>query len=401
MPDENGHLRTLIRKYLKNQLDAEEYDELWSILNLNNDDSKHITNELQALWADVAGESAGMSADQWNDKLQRLLENPATDENDDNLVKRGKGQRIRFLYKWFVAAAVLLLIGGSLYCLFPDHFLHDDESYLLAGNEILPGGNKAFLTTASGTTISLDSSSVGLVSQQRGVNVCNYKSGHLVYRKNNQTSHVISYNTLNTPKGGQYRLTLSDGTEVWLNAASSVRFPTVFPKTKRVIGITGEVYVEVARNTSRPFEVVAGNMRINVLGTHFNVMAYGNEPFVKTTLLNGSVKIDEGDAEVQLKPGQEVRINRKGEMKLIPHADIDAAVAWKNNLFWFDNQDIKSIMQQIARWYNVDVDIRGDIKQHFTGSIPRTASVSRVFRLLKETGDINFEIQGRKVIVSP
>jgi ferric-dicitrate binding protein FerR (iron transport regulator) len=194
---------------------------------------------------------------------------------------------------------------------------------------------------------------------------------------------------------------LADGTQVWLNAASSIRFPVVFTGAERKVEITGEVYFEVSKNAAIPFKVKTAASEVVVLGTHFNVNAYDDEAAVKTTLLEGSVKIIAAGQPIKyLQPGQQSAINKQGTITVLNNADIEEALAWKNGRFQFNSADLKSILRQISRWYDVDVVYKGNVNLHFTGQLTRNDNVSKVFEELVLTGEVHFKIEGKKIIVT-
>lgn len=264
-----------------------------------------------------------------------------------------------------------------------------------------PGGNKATLTLANGVTITLDSQATGLLARQGNTRIIKLNAGQISYNGKAGTNQATLYNTLTTPRGGKYQITLSDGSKVWLNAASSITFPTHFASTRRTVSISGEAYFEIAPEKSGPFEVSVGQMKILVLGTHFNVMAYRDETKVKATLLEGSVKIEKGDTALMLKPGEQAQMNQSGQLKLVKNVNTDKAIAWKNDLFCFDRDDIHAVTNQLSRWYDVDVEIHGKITKHFSGTLPQHVNVSQIFKVLEETGGIHFRIDHHKIIVSP
>jgi ferric-dicitrate binding protein FerR (iron transport regulator) len=194
---------------------------------------------------------------------------------------------------------------------------------------------------------------------------------------------------------------LSDGSKVWLNAASSLRFPASFAGKERKVELLGEAYFEVAKNAAMPFKVKVNGMEVEVLGTHFNINSYENESTVRTTLLEGSVKINNNNSSSLLKPGQQAQVNKAGEIKIINNVDVEEAIAWKEGKFQFDRADIHDIMRQLARWYDVDVEYKGSVSSHFGGTISRDVNLSQVLNMLHLTGEVKFQIEDRKVIVMP
>jgi ferric-dicitrate binding protein FerR (iron transport regulator) len=210
----------------------------------------------------------------------------------------------------------------------------------------------------------------------------------------------VLYNTVSTPRGGQYQLTLSDGSKVWLNASSSLRFPTAFPGTERRVEITGEAYFEVAGNESKPFVVdIAGKGEVEVLGTQFNINAYEDEPAIKTTLLEGKVKVSEsnGSQSSVLKPGQQAQL--ANGIRVMDNVDMEEIMAWKTGWFYFDRQELPAIMRQVSRWYDVDVRYEGRIsKKSFSGIVGRDNDIKDVLKIMENAG-IRFRIEGSSITV--
>ncbi len=272
-------------------------------------------------------------------------------------------------------------------------------------NDIDPGGNKAVLQLADGSKIILDSASQGLLTSQGNIKVEKLKDGLLQYKvsdNGSSTDGAMVYNTISTPRGGQYVVTLSDGTKVWLNAASSIYFPVSFKGNERRVEITGEAYFEVAKNTAMPFKVKAANSEIEVLGTHFNVNAYADEASIKTTLIEGRVKVSsEGNTGQQfLSPGQQSSVTGAGKITLANNPDIEEVLAWKNGKFQYNAADIKQIMRQMTRWYDAEILYQGTVNLHFTGELPRYEKISVLLEKLALTNEVHFKIDGKKVIVS-
>ena len=281
-------------------------------------------------------------------------------------------------------------------------------------NDVSPGGHKAVLILGDGARIVLDSAKNGELAQQGDAKVIKLGNGELAYHAVSANA-PLTYNTISTPRGGQYRVVLPDGSKVWLNAASSLRFPTLFTGRERRVELMGEGYFEIAKNPSMPFMVSvmaagaqAGNEQgggerteVEVLGTSFNVMAYTDESAVRATLLEGSVRIRKGADNKLLKPGQEAQLQRDGGLRVVENADIEEAVAWKNELFLFDNTDIRTAMRQIARWYDVDVRYEGISHGGFNGQISRKVNVSELLKMLELTGEAHFKIEGKQVTVLP
>jgi transmembrane sensor len=263
-------------------------------------------------------------------------------------------------------------------------------------NDILPGGNKAILTLANGSKIILNNAKDGILTRQGNAAVSKTQNGKLVYsandRQNDPSSSIIVYNTVSTPRGGEYQIVLSDGTKVWLNAASSLKFPTAFKGTTRDVEITGEVYFEVAKNKNMPFKVFSNGVEVEVLGTHFDVMAYQDEPEIKTTLLEGAVKF---------KPGQQAIVSNNSNSIAVKQANIGETMAWREGYFVFQDENIQSIMRKVSRWYNVDVRYQGNMEdKEYGGKISRYKNISDVLKSLELTGTIRFKVEERRVTVT-
>ena len=340
----------------------------------------------------------------------RLLK---TIHNEKPQVIRSKLRRILQIPA-AAAAVILILLSIGTYFIFSPKSPNQEiaktaPSETKLKNDIAPGGNRAVLTLADGSSIVLDSASNGTISQQGNIKVQKLDNGLLAYSVNGQQvteNDEAFFNTITTPRGGQYHVTLADGTKVWLNAASSIRFPVVFTGTERKVEITGEAYFEVAKNKAMPFKVKVNSSEIEVLGTHFNVNAYNDEASIKTTLLEGMVKVSvpalAGNQSPKfLQPGQQAGINKEGKINVLDNADTEEAVAWMNGHFQFKSADLKTILRQIARWYDVDVEYKGNANLHFTGQLTRNDSVSKVFKELALTGEVHFKIDGKRIIVSP
>jgi len=309
--------------------------------------------------------------------------------------------------KWTAAAAaaILLVSAGYFFLSRPGQKAAVAPPVIVKANDVPPGGDGAILTLANGEKIILDSAANGKLAMDGNAAITKTGKGQLAYNAaasgKLQATSQIPYNTLTTPRGKKAILTLADGTRVWLNALSSIRFPTSFTGNDRTVEITGEAYFEVAKSASIPFTVKksGSDFGVQVLGTSFNVNAYDDEDAIRTTLLDGSVRVYRGMAGGLLKPGQQALCNNQGKIDIVNDINIEDVMAWKNGIFHFDRSDIGTVMRQIARWYDVDVTYKGTITQHFGGTISREVNVSRVFEMLEMTGAVKFSIEGRKVTV--
>lgn len=309
-----------------------------------------------------------------------------------------------------VAAAVLILVAGGLLYFFAGNKhkgpadLANQETEIRYKNDIQPGGNKAVLTLSNGQTIILDHANTGMLAQQGDTRVIKLDSGKLSYQgaiaAKNRARKVL-YNTITTPRGGQYEVILPDGSRVWLNAASSLRFPTEFQGTSRNVEVSGEAYFEVAKGR-RPFIVKAGEAKVEVLGTHFDIQAYNGEGSIKTTLAEGSVRVSRGVNTCLLKPGQQAGMNLQTGHLHVRQVNVNEVLAWKNGLFYFDNTSIENIMQEISRWYDVDVVYATNRldEKIFSGVISRYSTVAPLLKRLELTGTVHFRVDGRKITVT-
>ena len=267
---------------------------------------------------------------------------------------------------------------------------------------LAPGRSQALLTLADGRTVLLDQVSQGLLARQGASQVQKTADGQLRYAAGALAAgQPLLYNTVATPRGGQYQLTLPDGSQVWLNAASSLHFPVAFAGAERRVELTGEAYFEVAKDAKHPFKVAARGAEITVLGTHFDVQAYSDEPALATTLLEGAVRLGQGTQQALLRPGQQARCWATGTIQ-VREVDVQHAVAWKNGYFVFNDEPIEAIMRQVARWYDVDVQYQGTLtNKDFNGKISRYKDAADVLRVLELTGAVHFTTEGRRITVQP
>lgn len=303
------------------------------------------------------------------------------------------------------AAAAIMLLCLSVLVVFYIEKEPDLRTPLVQEHDLAPGGNAVTLTLSNGKKIALDDTSQIELAKQSGVRIIKSNNGQLVYSVYGKTEgdSQIGFNIAETPKGGQYQVRLADGTLVWLNASSSLKFPVRFVDNKRIVELMGEAYFEVAHDASKPFIVKTANEQVQVLGTQFNVNSYPNEPVVTTTLVEGSIKVQSalsGRASL-LKPGEQSLLSAK--QFIIKEANLEEAMAWKNGYFRFHDEKIESIMRKLERWYDIEkVEYIGKPSEEmFTGKISRFKNISQVLRMLEKTEGVHFKIEGRRVIVMP
>lgn len=300
----------------------------------------------------------------------------------------------------WAAAAVLAALAGTLWLtrLAPSKDAVAPRQTFTASHvdDAAPGSSRAVLTLANGRAIVLDSVHVGQLALQGATRIVKLNGGAVAYQPAKETrGDQMQYNTLATPRGGEYQLELPDGTKVWLNAASSIRFPAAFTGAERRVAVTGEAYFEVARDVEKPFIVEKGQTEVRVLGTHFNLDAYDDESDISVTLLEGAVQVSHDGRKhgVTLGPGEQLRVQQDGEMNLVKDVNVNRVVAWKNGRFAFSG-NIRQIMRQIARWYDVQVTYQGDVTdKDFEGTISKYEYVSRVLDMIEMTGSIHFSVK--------
>jgi transmembrane sensor len=326
------------------------------------------------------------------------------DERIEEYEKQSNVQQVRFLWiKYAAAALILLFVSFGIFLITRKSNIQNHNNVANTYKGITPGGNKAMLTLGNGTTILLEDAIKGEIAKQAGVIITKTANGQLVYKAvdNNTGNDKPLQNSISTPKGGQYKVILPDGTRVWLNAASSITYPTSFAGTQRLVSLTGEAYFEVAPNKQMPFIVKSGMQTVEVLGTHFNINAYADESLVKTTLLEGSVKVASAAKSAIIVPGEQAVIDRQGNGTITKRQlDTDQEVAWKNGVFSFKGEDIRSVMRQIGRWYNIDVVYESNLSEDkYFGEISRESSLANVFKIL-ELNNVKFDIHGKTVTVS-
>lgn len=297
---------------------------------------------------------------------------------------------------WSAAAVALLcLAGGWLIWQTPGAIKQDT---VVQKKNTPVSTNKTMLTLADGSVIALDETDDGALYEDGSAKLIK-KNGELLYQgKEDDKGALAGYNTVRTPVGGQYRIVLPDKSKVWLNATSSLRYPTAFHDSVRVVELSGEAYFEVAKNKSMPFIVKAGETKVEVVGTHFNIMAYPDEQTTRTTLLEGAVIVSKGREKQKIKPGQEAVT---GDGIRLMEADLQAAVAWKQGFSHFENAGIGMVMRQLVRWYDIEVEYeKGMVPDiHFSGIISKNSSVEQVIAMLNASGNLHMEVQGRKVLV--
>ena len=398
-------LDELLGLFAEGKISRNEFEHLFDYLRSDSDD-----------------ESLNFSIDQELRKLKKcvsltegekdtIFQNIVTDDKfgqEAGSDRSGK-QVIRAWYQVGVAASILAMLSIGLYFYTNrtiDTQVTVSKSQTVKEKSIIkPGGDKAVLTLSDGSKIILEDAKKGLLANQAGVSIQKTADGELLYSFAENTSSVsealpqeVIYNKIETPFGGKYQINLPDGSKVWLNSASSLRFPALFSGNSREVELNGEAYFDVAKNPNKPFKVITKDQIVEVLGTQFNINSYSDEETFKTTLIEGSVKIIYKDRVVLLSPGQQFQPNLKSS-KVI-EADTEEVTAWKNGYFLFKDEDIQSIMRKVSRWYNVEVNYSGIIPDvGFGGNISRSKDINEVLNVLQLTNAVHFKVEGRRITV--
>lgn len=394
MHDFSTRLAYLFQKYYSGDASAEETDELMALIRKAQDDQQ-LSGLLKDAWENAAKRPGFFSQDESNTIFSNILEQTADGDEDIEPLRRW--------YWWrYAAAAILVLVGlGALYKFNTESITQPKIASTELVNDVEPGGNRATLTLADGSTILLDSASNGVLATQAGARISKNSDGQLTYdaQNNGAAADPNQVNMLSTPKGGQYQITLPDGSKVWLNSSSSIRFPASFADNERSVAITGEVYFEVKKDKRRPFRVHFQDNEIEVLGTSFNVMAYQDEPSSRTTLIEGSVSLTNSNNRKKLTPGEQAAINGNGNIKTT-QVDVDEVIAWKKGLFYFRDESIEQVMKKASRWYDIQVEYQGSIPlRQFTGKVSMDVNISELLNMLSYAG-VNCKLENKKVIIA-
>ncbi len=389
----HDRLSYLINQVLHHSATEAEWKELSDLLDADGDGL--VSTRIEALLKqDIKAGDIPYDHQHWDEVASRIL---AADKPAQTPLKaiRGNGR-----WRWGVAACIaLLLLSASTWYILQRKIIAPITRTEQEQPDVPAGTNRASLILADGTEIPLDSSINNSLAQQGNTVISKPGNGRLAYQSGSVLSHEIpSYNTLRTPKGGQFQVQLPDGSNVWLNASSSLRYPVAFTGNTRTVELNGEAYFEIAPDAAQPFIVKAAHTDVQVLGTAFNMMAYDDETSVKTTLLTGAVKVNNR----RLYPGQGASIDRQsGQLSVQEHVNTEAVIAWKNGLMQLEGEDIHVVMRLIARWYDVTVVYNAPVNAHFRGIIPRNVPLSQVLKMLEMTDEVHFSVKDKQIIVSP
>lgn len=386
----------LLEVFSNGKATEEEEQELFSWVAEGNDEP--VKEHIEKLVSSYRPGETGASTD-W-EKLYRQIES----EKNAREAMLPTVQKRRWM-GWAAAAAVLLL--GAGYYFFNAMYTGNDQKGLANIKPIKkddvapPAAVNAVLTLGNGQKIIIDSTGNGMLAMQGSVKVLKLADGQITYKG---TSKAVEYNTLSNPRGSRViAITLADGSKVWLNTASSLKYPTAFTGNERKVEITGEAYFEVAHNPAMPFVVSKGGNNVQVLGTHFNINAYDDEQTMKVTLLEGSVRVHAAGSPdpKMIKPGEQALVEKSGNIELLHSVNIDEVMAWKNELFSFSGVGMEGIMRQVARWYDVDVVFEKEINEKFYAEVSRSTNVSTLLKMLEATKSVEFSIEGKTIRVMP
>ncbi|MEP7376209.1 MAG: FecR domain-containing protein [Chitinophagaceae bacterium] len=379
----------LIAGYIRSTLTEKEQDELNDWVNTS-DHNMQLFEEL----TDENNLDANLA---WMDKVQSEQSFQALQEKGAFDIPRKK---FHLSPVWIAAASVVLVIGIFFIYRYTGKGSTNNNNIAVTDTiKLQPGGNRATLTLADGSVIDLTTAKNGSINYGKGSHVNKPADGELVYEVNGAAVEAPTIHTLSTPVGGQFQVTLPDGSKVWLNAATIIKYPSRFASNERRVEVNGEAYFEVAKNEKQPFRVVlSDSSNVTVLGTHFNVMSYYNENEREITLLEGSVSVSKRGIVQQLEPGTQARI-KENEITKRAGIDTEEIIGWKNGLFIFHDASIESIMHQIERWYGAKVMYQGEIKQLFNATILRSEPLSKLLRLLELTGHVKFKIENKTIHV--
>lgn len=392
----NAGLKYLFDRHFAKTCTGAEREEL-AVIILSGKHEDEIKDYLQQAW-----ESTNNTEDMDRGKSEDIIRSILTSAP---IIKQKVAKIHRIWKRVAAAAAIILMVSIGGYFVFknniPKEIAKLEPQEKRFKNDIAaPSITKSTITLEDGSIVALDSVSSGTLATQGDVHVVKTADGKVIY---DGTSNKLVYNTLTNPRGSKVvDITLSDGSRVWLDAGSSVTYPVAFVGNERKVSITGEAYFEVTHDATKPFVVSKGETTVQVLGTHFNVNAYDDEGAIKVTLLEGSVKVSMVNGQsAMIKPGEQAKVV-DGKLSIAKGVDLVETMAWKNGLFTFNEATIETLMKQIEKWYDVDINYEGKATtSHFVVTIPRTVTMSNVFKILEETGGVHFKIEGRKVTVMP
>ncbi|NML38790.1 DUF4974 domain-containing protein [Chitinophaga sp. G-6-1-13] len=396
MPTEKNpeYYRQLLSRWQQRTCTPDEAQELMGYLQ-QHDGDRTLLSELQAAFRQVKPEGGTPDAGEYGSRVrEKLLQRIQAPSAAAPVRKLNKG-----IIRYTAAAALLAgLLLTAVWLLKRQAHLPPEMAMVKTMPVVTKGaGNKTVLTLANGEKIELDSA--GIQQLMQGNSAVTNKDGQLIYEKTGSGAQSMVYNTLSTAAEQMYPLVLSDGSRIWLNAASTVRFPVTFSHQERAVELSGEAYFEIAPDARRPFRIKVGQMTVDVLGTDFNINAYPDEASINTTLVQGAVRVNSGDNSLQLAPGEQSQVKANGNIRKVADVNVSEIVAWKSGYFQFDNTDITSVMRQFSHWYNIEVVYEGKVKpRKFFGMISRGSSLANVLKML-QANDVTFRLEGKQLVI--
>ena len=386
----------LLQAYISQRSTIDEENELMEWI-LEADEDTGLKDFVLDIWNKEDPVKRLSDAD-WNTIYTRIMKASGDPLPPPQIRKAGR-------FRLAVAAAAALVILFTGYYFYFSSIKQPAVAAISPSSKDIapPSESKAVLTLADGTSIEVDGTANGTIAVQGNVSIVKQSNGEIAYA--GKATKAVGYNTFRVPRGSRpLSLTLSDGTRVWLNVGSSLTYPTAFTGKERSVTITGEAYFEVAHNTAMPFRVQHDDVTVSVLGTHFNVNTYEDENAERITLLEGSVAVNKKNILKLLASGQQASISQDepNNIKVSSGINIDEVMAWREGKFRFgESMDIGTIMRQISRWYNVDIEYKGNINQRFWGSISKDVNASQVLKILEATGRVTFKVEENKIVVMP
>ncbi|RZK47109.1 MAG: DUF4974 domain-containing protein [Pedobacter sp.] len=385
----NQQINHLLRQFESGLISKTEKEELLGFVNNNPDDVIDVIVKMMIVEEDLLAPTSTSNA-KWDTMIAEIV-----------AVDRVPVRKVRLFsnLKWVAAAAVVLMLSVA------SIFYFNKKEHSVYSTDVQPGGNRAILTLADGKKIALNDLKNGDLIKESGISISKTANGQLVYKieESAETSDDSKMNTITTPKGGEWEIRLPDGSAVWLNSASELRYPINISKSKqRLVELTGEAYFEVKQDKAHPFIVKTHKQKLEVLGTHFNINSYADEPVTKTTLFEGSVRVSELNDPASfglLKPGEQSILSASGFQ--VDAVNVDEAIAWKNGYFMFNNERQESILKKIARWYDVEIEyVNPEAKDvMYYGTVSRFEKISKVLRKFEQTGEVRYDIKNKKVLV--
>lgn len=395
MDRNNEYYELLLQRWQQRNCSPQEAIELMDYLR---QDTAHRTllSEMQAAFRQVKPDDSSHSGEPGDRVRKELLKHI----QGTPVIPLHPSRKNTGPFRLAAAAAVLIGLGlpAAYFLLHRSPAPAPAVATIAPVADIAPGQHKAVLTLANGEKIILDSAGMQQLAKQ-GNSTILHQGGQLVYVKNKDASTPPVYNTLTTAPGETYPLVLADGSKIWLNAASSIRFPATFAGNERKVELSGEAYFEIAADAHRPFRVQVKQMTVDVLGTHFNINSYADEATINTTLLEGAVKINSDNRSIQLAPGEQSQVSANGQLKKVTGVNTSEIVAWKEGYFQFESTDLTTVLRQFAHWYDIEIVYEGAVKpRKFFGMISRRSSLLNVLKMLN-ANDIRYRLEGKRLIV--